>query len=198
MTAVNIRGTSGSGKSHLVRRILAFYPDRTPNYAAGRKPPTSYICTGPGLRPLFVLGHYEADYGGGADNVSNRDEGFKLLTEGARIGCDLIWEGVIYSDEVNRTLLLSRLTDTHIIFLSTPIEQCLADIRARREAKGNVKPLSERNTVSRVEAIKRACERLKYSQSVNMPKENFVSLGREEAYFHCIRVLNLTWKSALR
>jgi hypothetical protein len=187
---LNIRGTSGSGKSHLARRLLARYSQREPVQPSGAGRPRGYVLSG-NLRPLFVLGHYEGDHGGGADNVSDREEGFGLLTHFAQEGHDLFWEGVIYSDEVTRTLALSRIAETHIIVLATPIEQCLADVRARREAKGNLKPLSEKNTVSRVASIISACNRLKYGQSPGLPKQNVETLGREEAWLRCIELLGL-------
>ena len=72
--------------------------------------------------------------------------------------------------------------------LSTPIEQCLADIRARREAKGNVKPLSPDNTVNRLEMLDRAFTRLRLSQA---PGLKVYKLGREEAYEKCVELLGL-------
>jgi len=137
--------------------------------------------------PLFVLGHYEAAHGGGADTVS-REIGFKQLLAAGGQDCHILWEGVIFSDEVAQTLLLSRLQETHIIFLDTPIEQCLSDIRARREARGNVKPLSERNTVQRTESLKRVYDRLRLAQA---PGLHVQRLNREDAFLRCKELLGL-------
>jgi hypothetical protein len=189
MTIINIRGTSGSGKSTLARRIMALYANRVPNYAPGRRQPISYLLSGPGLRTLFVLGHYEVE-GGGADNVPRRDVAFAMLQEAVDLGGDVLWEGVVYSDEVTRTVALCQRgvalgQELRVILLTTPVEQCLADIRARRERAGNVRPLNESNTRGRVAAIQRACVRLAQS---GVPVER---LGREEAFLRCAELLGL-------
>jgi hypothetical protein len=188
VTIINIRGTSGAGKSHLARRILALYPDRIPNYVHGRRQPITYLCSRPGHhRPLLVLGHYEVE-GGGADNVAQRDQAFAIMTEAVTAGTGVFWEGVVYSDEVTRTVDLERTAQEngqrlYVILLTTPVEQCLADIRARRERAGNVKPLNEANTRSRVGAIQRACSRLR---DAGVPVER---LDREAAYLRCAELL---------
>ena len=61
---VNPRGTSGSGKTELVRRLLADYgrdgDDRAePVRREGRERPIAYRLRHPrGGRPLVLLGHY--------------------------------------------------------------------------------------------------------------------------------------------
>jgi predicted kinase len=188
--ALNLRGTSGSGKSHLARRLIAHYPSCEPSFVVGRKQPVSYLCTGTGPHALFVLGHYESDHGGGADTVS-RKLGFELLMQAAELGYSTLWEGVIFSDELVQTIALSRRLETHIILLSTPIEQCLADIRSRREARGNEKPLSEKNTRDRVATITRVCDKLKYAQAEGIKKQHVQKLDREAAYQRCLELLGL-------
>lgn len=189
MVAINLRGNSGSGKTHLARRLIGLYPNRIINMLKpGGKRPLSYICTGHG-HPLFVLGDYEAAWGGGADAVTSREEGFKHLTVAAGQECHLLWEGVIYSDEVPRTILLSRLQPTHIIFLTTPLDQCLDSIRARREAKGNLKPLSEDMTRSRHKSLENIFQRLRTAQA---PGIHVYRLDREEAFLRCKELLGLS------
>ena len=98
---VNPRGTSGAGKTELVRRIIAGYgwgrggqvePVSTP----GRERPMFYRLRHPlGGRPLVLLGHYEATCGG-CDTIRARDGGldevFRLATEQAAGGCDVLLE----------------------------------------------------------------------------------------------------------
>lgn len=157
MTVINIRGTSGSGKSTLARKVMDLYPDRVPSYIEGRKKPISYIFTGgPGPRGLFVMGHYEIACGG-SDTVSSRDKKFGMMTEARNRGLDVLFEGVVDSDEVPRTIALGA----HVILLTTPIEDCIRNIQQRRVAGGRVPDFNEKNTRSRQEAIIRACNRLR-------------------------------------
>ncbi len=87
---INPRGTSGSGKTELVRRILAGYDwergatrkggsNIEPIYRAGRSSPFAYRLQHPlGGRPLMVLGHYEAT-SGGCDTIRARDGGIAQI-----------------------------------------------------------------------------------------------------------------------
>jgi hypothetical protein len=157
---INIRGTSGAGKSTLARRVMELYPSVVRNQIAGRKRPVSLILSGAGnARPLYVLGHYDIPCGG-SDTVVNREFKFGLLREAAAQGMDVLFEGVVDSDEVSRTVTFPK-DQLRIIMLTTPIEVCLDRIRERREAKGNEKPLSEVKTRFRKDVIIRACNRLK-------------------------------------
>lgn len=194
---INIRGTSGSGKSTLARRLMALYPSRAPNLVEGRRQPISYILSGAATqRPLFVLGHYEIECGG-ADTVSDRNEAFGfggsgeatgqpgLLRDARELGCDILFEGVVFSDEVTRTIALCRGHDHAIIQLATPIEECIAGIQERRQRTGNVRPWKEDATRKRVKAIDNACRRLRAS-GLRVEK-----LGREAAFLRCAELLGL-------
>ena len=66
---VNPRGTSGSGKTELVRRIAAEYGwydgVANPVRREGRERPIAYCLPHPlGFRPLLLLGNYEVASGG--------------------------------------------------------------------------------------------------------------------------------------
>ena len=81
------RGTSGSGKTELVRRLLADYGwgkdgRAEPVRREGRAQPIAYRLRHPlGGRPLAVLGHREAT-SGGCDTIraadGGMDEAFRL------------------------------------------------------------------------------------------------------------------------
>ena len=61
---VNIRGTSGSGKSTIVVRVCGLYDKKTPHFLEGRKNPYYYVFEKEGHKPLAILGHYESPCGG--------------------------------------------------------------------------------------------------------------------------------------
>jgi hypothetical protein len=96
---LNIRGTSGAGKSTLARQVMSLYPKATPNFVDKRRCPKSLLLSGAKSgRPLFVLGHYMVACGGG-DTVPIRNEAFGMLTEARNQGTDVLFEGVVHSDE---------------------------------------------------------------------------------------------------
>lgn len=145
---IQIRGTSGSGKTTLARAVMGLYAQKQPSYAPGRKQPLSYTLTAPGReRPLVVLGHYESACGG-CDTISAGFETiFDLALAADRAGNDVLFEGLLISNDTRRLIELCGQVEEHlIVVLDTPVEQCLANIRARRAARGNDKPLSEKNT----------------------------------------------------
>jgi protein gp37/energy-coupling factor transporter ATP-binding protein EcfA2 len=157
---INIRGTSGAGKTTLARKLMALYSQREPQFIAGRKRPAGFLLSGPGLRPLFVLGDYGEAACGGAYTVADRDQAFDLLTQARDAGHDVLWEGVIYSDEVARTVALCADRPNLIVQLNTPLDICLARVQERRAARGDTRPLNPDNTERRINVIVHARERL--------------------------------------
>src|ERR671913_912726 len=109
---INPRGTSGSGKTEFVRRLLSDYgwgrDDRVePVSRVGRERPIAYRLRHPlGGRPLAVLGHYEAA-SGGCDTIRATDggmhEAFRLAAEHASGGHDVLLEGLLLSAEHRRS-----------------------------------------------------------------------------------------------
>lgn len=150
---INIRSTGGSGKSTLVKKIMALYSARTPNYIEGRKQPFFTVCTHPTLsgRELLVPGHYNVACGG-CDTLKSPQQVFDIIhAHGVLMDRDVLFEGIIVGDDFARIAKLSeeRPGEVEVIVLSTPIDECLRSIEARREAKGNAKPLDPKNTVNR-------------------------------------------------
>jgi guanylate kinase len=149
MTIVIVRGTSGSGKSTLVREIMAGYETKEPEFVEKRKQPLSYTLTAKDKKPLFVVGHYEAQCGG-VDTIKTLDQTFSMVRSAHADGKHVICEGMLLASDVKRAIALSEETnDVLIISLTTPIDQCCDNIRKRRAAKGNDKELNEKNTRTR-------------------------------------------------
>ena len=100
---INPRGTSGSGKTEFVRRLLSDYGwkrggEVEPIHRKGRERPIAYLLQHPfGVRPLIVLGHYAAT-SGGVDTIravdGGLDEAFRLADEYASSGHDVLLEGI--------------------------------------------------------------------------------------------------------
>ena len=168
---VNPRGTSGSGKTELVRRILALYErdgGRERLYRERRARPICYRLRHPlGGRPLVVLGHYEVT-SGGCDTIGGLNEVFRLAGEHASNGHDVLFEGLMVSGEHQRSARLARTHGLHVLRLSTPLEQCVRNLIARRRARRAVRPLISKITAAHHESIEDACGRLEHCASLEV------------------------------
>lgn len=158
---INLRGTGGAGKSHLVRRIMELYDKRDAKFIEGRKRPIGYVCSrskvdmetvGP---PLYVPGHYETPTGG-CDTIQLIDDVYAFVNLAAKNGHDVLFEGIMIGDDVRRCVELHRDYKVMVIALNTPLEECLKGIQQRRDARGDDKPLNPKNTISRADRLKRS------------------------------------------
>lgn len=152
---IQVRGTSGSGKSTVVRGVMTALGGWVPVCAAGRKRPLYYLRTGPAVA---VLGHYESACGG-CDTVGSARAVYELTAAVLRDGSvtHVLQEGLLLSEDAKWTAELARvIAPVRVVFLTTPVERCIAQIKARRAEAGNDKPLNEANTRNRVAVIERA------------------------------------------
>lgn len=160
--AINIRGTGGSGKSTVVKRIMERYPTHRDVNMEGRKQPlfTQHFKSDPALGTvdaLTVPGHYNTACGG-CDTIKTPDQVYDIVNRAVRNGNNVLYEGIMVMDDVTRAVALDKsLKDAsgegsgqlYVIWLNTPIETCLAAIRDRRAARGDERPFSEKNTRQR-------------------------------------------------
>lgn len=186
---INIRGTSGSGKSHLARRIMDLYPSRTKVRVEGRRQPIGYICHREDGKDLAVLGHYETACGG-CDTISKMEEIFELVRTSHLADMDVLFEGLLISADVNRTAALHEEgLPLRVVALDLPLEVCLESVNSRRmERLGPEKftPVNPKNTESKHKGVRRSCERL-LAQDIDV----IVSSDRETAFDVVKRSLDL-------
>lgn len=157
---IQVRGTSGSGKTTIVRSVMDSIFHWQGHYVPGRKKPLYYY-TGPEMGDwprCVVLGHYESPCGG-CDTIGSAASVYSLIEEIREGNGDvpILCEGLLLSEDVKWT---SQMGDVRCLFLTTPIERCIDQIRSRRSMVGNDKPLDEKNTRNRVLTIERARRRL--------------------------------------
>ena len=192
-TVINLRGTGGSGKSTVVRRVMERYPHRIPLRVAGRRQPGGYSLSADGSRyTLFVPGHYETACGG-CDTIKTVDEVYRLVRV-AEFGdpeLDVVYEGIMTMDDVRRAAELHQQLSAAggsltVIGLTTPVELCLDAIRTRRLARGDERPLDPKNTVARAASQVRIQQRLREAGVV------VEQLDREAAFARCCTLLRLT------
>ena len=174
---IRIHGTSGSGKTTTVRKLM----DRSvvkPKvlWDANGKRPEAYECYLPGVAdPVYVLGPYTAVCGG-MDSISTDDEKIRLLHHYAQKG-HVVYEGLLLSEYYGRLGAASEAYgNNHIfVFLDTPIEVCIERVKQRRLSKGNTKPLDETNTRARVKkiaALKNKLEHVLQRRVMTLPHEH--------------------------
>jgi hypothetical protein len=158
---IKLHGTSGAGKTTVARDLMKLDPaPRTLHHPANRKP-IAYEVHLPGCNELlYVLGPYTATCGG-LDSMSDVNDHIKLLNQYGKLG-HVFYEGLLGSEYYGRIGQVSeQFGDQHIFaFLNTPLEVCLDRVKARRLARGNIKPLNPSNTVGRVAKIARLRVRL--------------------------------------
>lgn len=146
---IQVRGTSGSGKSTVVREVMKNTGLWKPKFKEGRKKPLYYS---QGIRA--ILGHYETPCGG-CDTIGSARKVYELIRDlqenmGYRV---FICEGLLLSED---TKWSSQLEGLRVVYLTTPIEDCIKRVKSRRLEMGNEKPLKEDNTRRRVEVIERS------------------------------------------
>jgi hypothetical protein len=135
---ITLRGTNGSGKSTIVRQLMAIAPGpREERHEEGTGRPLGYVWP---EAKLAVLGRYDVATGG-CDGYSWKgatDWVLQQVSNYAWEGFNVVFEGVMVSMYgVNRfkqlnaaqTMLGNHL---YLIQLTTPKEDCIAAVLARR------------------------------------------------------------------
>lgn len=187
---IQIRGTSGSGKSTIVRNLMEAFPiDKiSPVMREGRKRPISYkIKHAP---EIAVIGHYETKCGG-CDTISTPGQSypiiFDLIRRNAESGRNVLFEGLLISGDAKWSRQLNDL-DFRIIVLTTSLQDCLDSINERRKIRlgENYAPVNPANTQAKYEMIERCASKL--NTEVGIPVER---LSRKDAFSRVKELLNV-------
>lgn len=147
---INVRGTSGSGKTTVVRELMA-RANLVAKIGDNAKKPDAYRLAFP-LFDLYVIGSYE-NVCGGCDAISTQDEICNRVRCYAPMGHVLL-EGLLMSHVFSRYAALAMELQRQEIssifgFLDTPLDVCLARVNARREARGQTEPVNPTNTTDK-------------------------------------------------
>jgi hypothetical protein len=146
---IQVRGTSGSGKSTVVKTVMDCTRGWNPHIIESRKKPLYYQ-----VGNVTILGHYESPCGG-CDTIGSAKSIYGLVQQ---LDSPLIiCEGLLLSEDVKWT---SQMSNPFVLFLTTPLDRCLKQIVYRRKQANNDKPLNPKNTTNRVITIERARRRL--------------------------------------
>lgn len=140
---IQIRGTSGSGKSFIVNKLMNKYKFK-PICEKGEI--MGYLCKD---LNLFIVGRYTTACGG-CDSVPTQDEICRRIKIGLKKGYNVLFEGLICSHIAERYAKLykdciKRGISVTYVFLDTPLEKCRQNINKRR-AKAGKPPVTAKNT----------------------------------------------------
>jgi hypothetical protein len=127
---INLRGTSGSGKSTAVFGVLA----QCPHKPIGRLPEAYALCA----QQAFIIGPYTSSCRG-CDRILPFALIPKLIAKYAEHG-HVVFEGLLISTFYGAIGKLMETRDSVVMFLDTPLDVCIARVKARRRAAGNFRP----------------------------------------------------------
>lgn len=157
LTCINLRGTSGSGKTTIVRSILD--NGNWVKWADGKKVLGYYNTE----KRWAIIGSYENTCGG-CDTIRTQEDTEQRIEMFLNSGYNVLFEGLLISTLSSRwEKFAKRISDkSNMLFyyLDTPIEECLRRVKLRREQAGNTKPFNPKNTTDRVKAIDTTYQKL--------------------------------------
>jgi hypothetical protein len=188
---INIRGTGGSGKSTIIRKLLAGY-SITEVLEPKRQNPIAYLCTHE-KRCLAVLGSYTTPTGG-CDTIPNIAKVFELVEQFHTRGFDVVFEGLLLTGLVNQIVEMWNRYEQKlpilVITLDTPLEVCVDSINTRRKARNpNADPVNPANTEAKWKGSRLAMNRL---LAAGVPCK---LLDREAALAECRKQFGLPAKN---
>ena len=146
---INIRGTSGSGKTYTVKSFMEFYgPDSVIMLDEKR---VAAHCVYYRMMPVYFIGSYR-NVCGGCDAIPTQDLACSLVRFFSQFG-HVVFEGLLMSHLYARyTALHKELVEAGekfvIAYMDTPLDLCIERVKQRRLEKGNTKELDPQNTIS--------------------------------------------------
>lgn len=150
---IDIRGTHGSGKSHIIRKLMSYYTWK-PFMGEGRatkKGPVKIRHLGFECKQMnaIVLGNYaEGVPSGGCDNIQDPEEVVRRVKLFNTTHKYVFMEGILVSHTFARySELAFELGDYWFCFLNTPLEVCIERVKSRNanSASTNIRPFNDLN-----------------------------------------------------
>jgi predicted ABC-type ATPase len=155
---INIRGTHGSGKTTLVRRLMKEFRRCKPIFIDGRRQPIGYECD----RSVFIVGHYEGDASGGCDTIPKVDLMYKWIRRYAKRGYAVIFEGILAQHNATRLIALrDQGFVVRVIQIQIPLKKAIRSVKRRRRARGNRRAFNPANVIRENRALQSSANRLR-------------------------------------
>lgn len=136
---INIRGTSGSGKTWVARQLIDRWGIKE---TVGVK--KGYLLDTP-AHDTFLLGKYAEAGTGGADTIKDMNEVERIVLEQAGLNRHVVFEGIRVNGVYNRWIDAARKSSSHVwqfIILETPLAVCIDNVNRRRFLAGNNEQVS--------------------------------------------------------
>lgn len=158
---INLRGSHGTGKTTIVRKVMDAYPKRKAIYLeSGRRIPIGYICKKEGQTTLFVPGSYEHPVSGGCDNVQSVNLIYDTIRKYAKKGYDILFEGIVAQHSTPNIILLSERYKLRVVVIDIPTKKALKGVRARRKLRNETEQFNPANTIKESAAVLSSSRRL--------------------------------------
>ena len=179
---VNLRGTSGSGKTTIVRRLM----DAGDSEALGKQAVRTAL---PSFKwPLFFIGRYN-NVCGGMDTVPTQADCatwvYNTYDHGHVICEGLLASGVGPKATLPAACISAAGPNAWFLCLDTPLEVCLERVQRRRDERGDDRPFNPANTQAKWEQTRRAYQLLEEGGA------NVRWLPYETAYEKVLKMLEL-------
>jgi thymidylate kinase len=157
---INIRGTNGAGKTSVILELFTKCKPQPIYGVLGSRLPEAYKLKFPNCETVFVLGPYTAQCGG-CDRIQPYDLIPSLIEKYAEQG-HMVFEGILISGcwGVIGRLLERWKRDAIIVFLDTPVDQCIRRIRTRRLERGDEREFDPRNLIQKHTTVVRLRQKI--------------------------------------
>lgn len=157
---IQIAGTSGSGKSHLMRAFLDWARKNT---LGVDETPEGYelLLENDLTTTAFVLGKYDVPTGG-CDTISDVKKLYALIEKALKENSYVLYEGLFVMNQTRGPQLATTLgKGYHVLQLTTPLATCLASINERRAARGAGELANKKNTTDNYKRAQNFCARMR-------------------------------------
>lgn len=178
-----LRGTSGSGKTYIVNRLMSKYDFKK---ILKNEKIVGYYCQD---LNLFLVGSYERTCGG-CDTIKTQDEICKRILTGLKKGWNVLFEGLLPSHLAERYSKVYKWCEHRDIpvryyFLNTPVEICQENVQKRRIRDGK-EPRVAKTLESHHHSTFKSRENL---IKMGVPEECLPVMGSKEIYKDMLRLL---------
>lgn len=150
---VSIRGTHGSGKSTIARKIIERYPGVTFTLP-GKKKILMYELNLPNGMRLAVIGDY-TNACGGCDGIQPYSDILPRILKAKECNDHVLFEGALVSSSYGTIGRALEQFPGEVVyaFMDTPLDVCLERISLRRAAKGNLEPVNPEATTAKFKSV---------------------------------------------